>query len=115
MKTITKREILFILLQLIPLGKVTTYNSLAKILKTSPRAVGRMLKQNEQPIAIPCHRVIESSRYLGGYSVNGKNMRDFKLKLLKLEEVSFTGCRVSLDGIVLLDSILAGASEKRSK
>ncbi|MCS7099066.1 MAG: MGMT family protein [Sulfolobales archaeon] len=106
MKRSAKREILLILLQLIPPGKVTTYGSLARILKTSPRVVGMMLKRNERLITIPCHRVVESSRRLGGYSVSGKSRRDFKLKLLKLEGVCFNKSRVSSDSVILLDSLL---------
>ncbi len=51
----------------IPYGNVVTYGFIAKILNTSPRAVGRALSLNPVPIVIPCHRVV-SSNGLGGFS-----------------------------------------------
>jgi len=105
-----KKEILFILLQLVPIGKVTTYRSLAKIMKTSPRAVGRMLKQNDKPVVIPCHRVVRTSGDLGGYTLGGKEDRGFKLKLLKLEDVVMSRDRVSSESLIRLDEVLLGSS-----
>src|SRR3954454_20825207 len=52
----------------IPKGYVSTYKQIAKILYTSPRAVGQALRNN--PFAsriVPCHRVIESNFFIGGY------------------------------------------------
>src|ERR1043165_5530855 len=52
----------------IPKGYVSTYKQIAKILNTSPRAVGQALRNN--PFAsrvVPCHRVIESNFFIGGY------------------------------------------------
>lgn len=48
-------------------GRVTTYGEIAKVLKTSPRAVGRALRENPYPIEIPCHRVVKIDGSLGGY------------------------------------------------
>lgn len=107
----SKKEILSILLQMIPLGNVTTYKSLAKILRTSPRALGRMLKQNSQSIVTPCHRVVRSSGDVGGYSLSGRERREFKLKLLKLEGVNVSGDRVSPESMISLDEMLLGESE----
>jgi len=65
----------------IPRGQTRTYGEIAKILKTSPRAIGQALKRNFNP-EIPCHRVI--GKYsLGGYNRGTKN----KIKLLKKEGV----------------------------
>jgi methylated-DNA-[protein]-cysteine S-methyltransferase len=61
-------------------GKTMTYGEIAKILKTSPRAIGQALKRNKNP-KIPCHRVICSNGKLGGYN---RGVRK-KIKLLKLE------------------------------
>jgi len=64
----------------IPYGNVVTYGFIAKILNTSPRAVGRALSLNPVPIVIPCHRVV-SSNGLGGFSQGVW----IKRELLKLE------------------------------
>ncbi|MEM1877657.1 MAG: MGMT family protein, partial [Desulfurococcaceae archaeon] len=86
------REILYILLQLIPMGKVVSYSNLAKILSIHPRKIAYYLKTNENPIIIPCHRVVASNRELGGYSLGGLEM---KKKLLLLEGVVLEDNRVS--------------------
>ena len=52
----------------IPLGYVSTYKKLAQILHSSPRAIGQALKNNPfSSVAVPCHRVIESNFFIGGY------------------------------------------------
>jgi len=73
----------FKLLQKIPYGKTISYKELAKKAKTSPRAVGRILASNPFPIIIPCHRVINSSGALGGFSGG----LAWKRYLLKVEGV----------------------------
>ncbi len=78
------KELVYTLIQLVPIGKVTTYGSLAKILNIHPRVVGRILAKNERLIEIPCHRVVRSSGEIGGY--RGGSI-EFKAKLLKLEGV----------------------------
>ena len=77
-------ELVYALVQLVPLGKVTTYGSIAKILNIHPRVVGRILAKNRKLIEIPCHRVVRSNGEIGGYS--GGTV-EFKAKLLKLEGV----------------------------
>ncbi len=84
-------EALYALLQIIPTGKVTTYNDLSKVLHINPRVVARMLSRNTRPIVIPCHRVVRSDGSLGGYTLNGKSRKEFKSKLLMLEGVLFSG------------------------
>ncbi|OMH40906.1 hypothetical protein BLW93_02775 [Desulfurobacterium indicum] len=69
----------------IPPGKTITYGQIAKILKTSPRAVGQALKRNPFPIIIPCHRVI-SSKNIGGFSAG----TSIKKLLLNFETNHFT-------------------------
>ena len=70
-------------LQKIPYGKVKSYREIAEKVggKTFVRAVGRANGQNPLPIIIPCHRVVESSGRLGGYSGG----IEIKIKLLELE------------------------------
>ncbi|MEM4036015.1 MAG: MGMT family protein [Fervidicoccaceae archaeon] len=80
-------EALRALLQLIPLGRVTTYGDLAAALGLSPRAVGKMLARNREPIIVPCHRVIKANGSLGSYSFGGREK--MKRRLLELEGVEF--------------------------
>jgi O-6-methylguanine DNA methyltransferase len=76
----------YTLTMLIPPGFVTSYSSIAKTLGVHPRRVALCLKNNSWLIIIPCHRVVYSTRKLGGYSKLGKS---FKKKLLMLEGVVF--------------------------
>lgn len=88
------------LLQLIPLGSVTTYNVLAKTLGIHPRYVGFLIRKNAKPIVVPCHRVVMSDRSLGGYTLNMRKAVEFKKKLLMLEGVGMRGNKVIKDFIV---------------
>jgi methylated-DNA-[protein]-cysteine S-methyltransferase len=57
------------LLKQIPSGKVTTYAEIAHALGTKAyRAVGTAMKQNPNPIVVPCHRVVNSNGRLGNYA-----------------------------------------------
>ncbi len=51
----------------IPFGEVRTYGDLAKLLGSSPRAVGQALGANPLPIMIPCHRIV-AAHGLGGFA-----------------------------------------------
>ena len=66
----------------IPKGSVKTYKEIALILNRpkSSRAVANACGKNPYPPKIPCHRVIRSDGYLGGYS--GKGGIKTKQKLL---------------------------------
>ncbi|MBF0296453.1 MAG: methylated-DNA--[protein]-cysteine S-methyltransferase [Magnetococcales bacterium] len=71
-------------LQAIPPGRVESYGSLARVLGSSPRAVGMALAANPIPILIPCHRVVAADGpggYSGARGVEGKRF------LLRLEGV----------------------------
>lgn len=54
-------------LQKIPLGETRSYGQIAKILNSSPRAVGNACRNNPILIIIPCHRVV-SATGIGGFS-----------------------------------------------
>ena len=71
----------------IPRGETRTYKQIAAICKTSPRAVAKILSQNQNPIIIPCHRVIRSDGKLGGYTFKGKFNPKMKAELLKKEGI----------------------------
>jgi len=67
----------------IPYGETRPYKWLA-VEVGSPkgtRAVGQALSKNPVPIVIPCHRVIESSGNIGGYSSG----QEIKRRLLMAE------------------------------
>lgn len=64
----------------IPFGKTITYGELARMVGTSPRAVGRILSANPLPIILPCHRIVASNG-LGGFSAG----IEWKIKLLRHE------------------------------
>ena len=66
----------------IPYGQTMTYGALAKILGTSPRAIGLTCAANPTPILIPCHRVIGKNNNLTGYSA-GKGIKTKKQLLLR--------------------------------
>jgi len=53
----------------IPKGKVSTYGEVAKVLGSSPRAVGGALRRNPFAPRVPCHRVVAAGgAALGGFS-----------------------------------------------
>tara|TARA_B110000003_G_scaffold242399_1_gene250192 strand:- start:2620 stop:2892 length:273 start_codon:yes stop_codon:yes gene_type:complete len=70
----------------IPKGKLRTYKEIALAISRpkSSRAVANACGKNPFPIKIPCHRVIGSNGYIGGYS--GKGGIKKKIELLKLEK-----------------------------
>lgn len=71
---------------LIPTGYVASYGSVAKAVGGSPRAVGRVMALNPFPLIIPCHRVVASDFYLGGYG-GGVQV---KLEILQRESRGYT-------------------------
>lgn len=60
----------------IPLGEVRSYKQIAKKVgrPLAYRAVANALGKNPFPLFIPCHRVVKSSKQLGGYSL-GKTLK----------------------------------------
>jgi len=70
----------------IPKGSVSTYKLIAQAVgkPKSYRAVGNALNKNPKPGQTPCHRVIFSNGYIGGYAGSIKE----KEKLLKKEGIN---------------------------
>jgi len=68
----------------IPLGRLRSYKWVARRAgkPRAYRAVANALAKNPYPLFIPCHRVIKSSKELGGYSLG----RGLKEKLINLEK-----------------------------
>lgn len=79
----------------IPKGKVTTYKKIAIKLKNKNafRAVGNILNKNNNLIKIPCHRVIRSNGYVGGYALGQSK----KIKLLKIEGIEIKNKKINLE------------------
>ncbi|KAH6587201.1 hypothetical protein BASA50_001334 [Batrachochytrium salamandrivorans] len=76
----------------IPSGSFATYKDISDALKSSPRAVGQALKRNPFAPTVPCHRVLSSNFYLGGFlgdwgseSYHGNR----KLIMLQKEDLHF--------------------------
>lgn len=71
----------------IPVGKVITYEGLAKAIgmPKASRAVGNALNKNPFAPHVPCHRVIKSDGSLGGYGLGTKK----KINILKKEGMEF--------------------------
>lgn len=68
----------------IPYGETKSYKDIAININNSKacRAVGTAIKNNPIPIIIPCHRVINSNKNLGGYAYG----LEIKKILLKIEK-----------------------------
>ncbi len=70
-------------LQAIPFGETRTYGDIAREIDSAPRAVGGACSANPIAIIIPCHRVVGSNGWQGGFS-GGKGVPT-KRTLLELE------------------------------
>lgn len=79
-------------LRTIPHGKVVSYAHIAGRVGVprGMRAVGLANGKNPAPILVPCHRVVEASGALGGFSSG----LDIKRKLLALEGVGIVNEQV---------------------
>ena len=89
----TFKERVLTVVQTIPSGEVMTYKEVA-VQAGSPRAfraVGTIMANNRD-LSVPCHRVVCTDRFLGGY--NGGIER--KERLLKQEGVKIHNKRVIL-------------------
>lgn len=80
------------LTSMIPRGKITTYGEIARVLSTAPQAVGQALKNNPNPIVIPCHRVVKSDGNIGGFSMDGGIQK--KIELLEKEGIRVVNNRI---------------------
>ena len=77
-------EKIYELLRKIPKGRVTTYGEIAKKLESKAfRAVGKIVGQNRDIPATPCHRVVRADGGISGYAFGV----DKKIALLKSEGV----------------------------
>ena len=49
-------------------GETLSYGALARVLGSSPRAIGQLCARNPFPIVVPCHRVLAEGGRLGNFS-----------------------------------------------
>jgi len=81
----------------IPCGKVTTYKDISAALgEGSPRSIGGALRNNPFAPFVPCHRIVASNLFVGGFygewgvggETDSKGKR--KMRMLAKEGVTFT-------------------------
>jgi len=96
---------IFSIVRKIPKGKVASYGRVARLAKTSPRAVGQIMKRNPFAPKVPCHRVICSDGKIGGFNGSNKKNIQKKINLLRKEGVKLktTGLEknFSIESLVL--------------
>ncbi|MBI2642046.1 MAG: MGMT family protein [Candidatus Wildermuthbacteria bacterium] len=80
------------LLKKIPKGKVATYKELARVCRTSPRAIGSIMASNKYPLQFPCYKVVSVKGDLCGYS--GKGGLKTKKKLLQKDGIELVRSKV---------------------
>ncbi len=87
-----------LLLRKIPKGKVTTYGELSKATNSSPRAIGQIMKKNDNPETYPCYKVISSDGTIGGYAgcIKGKKI-DEKISKLKRDGIKIINGKINLE------------------
>lgn len=85
----------FTLLKKIPKCKVTTYKDIAVKIKSSPRAIGSILRSNRNPDKYPCYKVVMSSGKIGGYCGSNKKIK------LKIEKLKKDGIKINNDKVDL--------------
>lgn len=49
-------------------GETMSYGAIARMIGSSPRAVGQACRRNPFPIIVPCHRVVATGGQIGHYS-----------------------------------------------
>ncbi|KAL4067175.1 6-O-methylguanine DNA methyltransferase [Scleroderma yunnanense] len=75
----------------IPCGRVTTYKDVCIALgQGSPRSVGTALRNNPFSPLVPCHRVVASNCYIGGFLGEWGIRCRIKFDMLAKEGVEFT-------------------------
>lgn len=81
-----------VLLNKIPKGRVVTYKEMARVCSTSPRAIGKIMASNKDPINFPCYKVVSVKGELCGYSARGGLKA--KKKLLEKDGIRLANSKV---------------------
>jgi len=94
MLKITFPQQVYRLTALIPKGKISTYQEIARALGNprTARAVGNALNKNPYAPQVPCHRVIKSNGEVGGFASGSQK----KIALLEKEGITIKNKRLSL-------------------
>src|SRR3989344_422870 len=80
-------------LKKVPKGKATTYKEISKALNSKAyRAVGNAMNKNPYAPRVPCHRVVKSDGFVGGFASGPRN----KIKMLKNEGVEVKNNKIDL-------------------
>ncbi|KAG1850201.1 6-O-methylguanine DNA methyltransferase [Suillus subalutaceus] len=99
----------------IPCGRVTTYKDICVALgQGSPRSVGSALRNNPFAPFVPCHRIIASNLYIGGFFGEwgtGANARGGQKNTglqcnRKMEMLAKEGVTFSVEGYLADESLL---------
>jgi methylated-DNA-[protein]-cysteine S-methyltransferase len=102
MKKLTFNEKIYSILKKVPKGKVITYKDLAHRAGTRAyRAVGTALKNNPYAPLVPCHRVVKSDGFIGGFlGSNDPKSKEVKkkIKMLRKEGITIKNNKISDDG-----------------
>jgi methylated-DNA-[protein]-cysteine S-methyltransferase len=82
----------------IPKGRVTTYGEIARSLGSHAyKAVGNACRSNPYAPEVPCHRVVKSNGFVGGFGGKERGVNILrKIELLKKEGVK-------VDGLLIVD------------
>ena len=93
-------------------GHTTTYGAMARELGNpgAARAVGHALGRNPIPVIVPCHRIVGSGDWLGGFSAPGGATT--KQQLLRLEGIEPGNGTPLLPGLEL-PAAAPGATRRR--
>jgi len=103
MKTFSEK--IYEKLKKVPSGKVITYKELARAVNSKAyRAVGTCMKNNEDPVGIPCYKVVKSSGEVGNYSAKGGT--DKKIKLLRKDGIIVKDNKVDLKKYLWSDKVV---------
>ncbi|EGO01422.1 hypothetical protein SERLA73DRAFT_176691 [Serpula lacrymans var. lacrymans S7.3] len=98
----------------IPVGRVTTYKDICLALgEGSPRTIGSALRNNPFAPFVPCHRIVASNLYIGGFygewGVDAKS-KDGKTTGLqcnrKMEMLAKEGVKFTRDGYLYNESYI---------
>ncbi|KAG1776087.1 6-O-methylguanine DNA methyltransferase [Suillus placidus] len=98
----------------IPCGRVTTYKDICVALgQGSPRSVGSALRNNPFAPFVPCHRIIASNMYIGGFfgewgtGANARGQKNTGLQCnRKMEMLAKEGVTFSVEGYLADESLL---------
>jgi methylated-DNA-protein-cysteine methyltransferase related protein len=76
------KDVIFEIVAQIPEGKVATYGQIAKLAGIkSARIVGNALHTNDDPVRIPCHRVVNRvGRLAPAYAFGGPDEQAARLR-----------------------------------